>query len=96
MGMFVVLEEMRSSRSTGHVDLAKGAFVFLEFPFAEEAQRSHAEGEDRWDVGGSGKERRGVQNCAVAAESRCHVDLLREKRVVGVCVDGERYRRFDG
>jgi len=52
--------------------------MLRELPFAEEAEGTHAEAEDRGHEGGGGEEGGGVQDCAVAAEGGCEVDCSGE------------------
>ena len=52
----------------GHVELPESSFVLWEFPFVEEAEGAHAEGEDGRDRGRGGEEGGGVEDSAIAAE----------------------------
>lgn len=59
----------------GHVHFAEGALVLAESPLAEEAERAHAEGQDRGYARRGGEEGGGVQDGAVAAEGGDQVDF---------------------
>ena len=63
----------------GHVELPESSLMFWEFPFVEEAESAHAEGEYRRDGGRSGEEGGGVEDSAIATKGCGQVNLFGEK-----------------